>query len=39
VDVEIHRFSTDETQSYVLPAVLPGNEDLSGRQDRTGFPE
>jgi hypothetical protein len=39
VDVEVRRISTDETQVYTLARVLPGDENLSGRQDRTGFPE
>lgn len=37
LDVDFRQISTGQTRSYVLPAVPPGEDDLSGRQDRTGF--
>ncbi|HSL83720.1 MAG TPA: hypothetical protein VLF66_13175 [Thermoanaerobaculia bacterium] len=37
VDVEMFQLSSGESQSYTLPAVPPGSDDLSGLQDRTGF--
>lgn len=37
VAVDIHQRSRDETNQYVLPAVPPGVDDLSGLQDRMGF--
>lgn len=35
--VDVRQVSTGETQTYVLPAVPPGVDDLPGLQDRTGF--
>lgn len=35
--VEIVQQSTLDVQQYILDAVAPGDEDLSGRQDRAGF--
>ena len=35
--VDIEQISTGDTQTYVLDAVGPGDDDLSGLQDRTGF--
>lgn len=35
--VEIVQQSTLEVQQYILDAVAPANENLSGRQDRGGF--
>lgn len=37
VTVDIHQRSSGDTQTYELEAVPPGNDDLSGLQDRTGF--
>lgn len=37
VVVDIQQISTGITQTYTLAAVPPGNDDLSGRQDRMGF--
>lgn len=37
VEVDVQQVSSGLTRTYVLPAVPPGVEDLSGRQDRTGF--
>ncbi len=37
VVIDIHQRSTDQTNQYVLPAVPPGVDELSGLQDRTGF--
>ena len=37
VVTEIRQRSTGEMQTYDLPAVPPGVDDLSGLQDRTGF--
>ncbi|HUP41668.1 MAG TPA: hypothetical protein VM599_00505, partial [Thermoanaerobaculia bacterium] len=35
--VDIRQLSSGDVQSYVLDAVPPGVDDLSGLQDRTGF--
>jgi hypothetical protein len=35
--VDIHQLSTTQTNTYLLPAVPPGVDDISGLQDRTGF--
>ncbi|MGD2113957.1 MAG: hypothetical protein PVG07_02825 [Acidobacteriota bacterium] len=37
VTVDVQQISTGETRTYVLEAVGPGDDDLSGLQDRTGF--
>ncbi|HUF79422.1 MAG TPA: hypothetical protein VMR44_10955, partial [Thermoanaerobaculia bacterium] len=37
VVVDMHQLSSGDTNSYNLPAVPPGLDDLSGLQDRTGF--
>lgn len=37
VAVDIRQISTGITRTYVLDAVPPGTDDLSGLQDRTGF--
>ncbi len=37
VVVEIQQLSTGELETYELDAVPAGTDDLSGRQDRTGF--
>jgi hypothetical protein len=37
VVVDMHQLSSGDTNTYVLPAVPPGVDDLSGLQDRTGF--
>jgi hypothetical protein len=37
VVVDIHQRSRDRTRQYVLQAVPPGVDELSGLQDRTGF--
>lgn len=37
VDVTMLQLSSGDSQSYTLPAVPPGSDDLSGLQDRTGF--
>lgn len=37
VVVDMQQISTGQTRTYTLEAVPPGSEDLSGRQDRTGF--
>lgn len=37
VVVDMHQLSSGDTNSYTLPAVPPGNDDLSGQQDRQGF--
>jgi hypothetical protein len=35
--VDIRQLSTTQTNTYILPAVPPGEDDLSGLQDRRGF--
>jgi hypothetical protein len=35
--VDIRQRSTGQTNRYVLPAIPPGVDELSGLQDRTGF--
>jgi hypothetical protein len=37
VVVDIQQVSSGEMQTYTLPAVPPGTDDLRGLQDRTGF--
>ncbi|MEO6194457.1 MAG: fibronectin type III domain-containing protein [Thermoanaerobaculia bacterium] len=37
VEVDIQQISTGITKTYVLPAVPPDSDELSGLQDRTGF--
>jgi hypothetical protein len=37
VEVDIQQISTGVTKTYVLPAVPPDSDELSGLQDRTGF--
>lgn len=37
VEVDVQQISTGITKTYVLPAVPPDSDDLSGLQDRTGF--
>ncbi|HET9210745.1 MAG TPA: fibronectin type III domain-containing protein [Thermoanaerobaculia bacterium] len=37
VEVDIQQISTGITKTYVLPAVPPGSDELSGLQDRMGF--
>jgi hypothetical protein len=37
VVVDIRQASSGQERTYTLPAVLPGNPNLSGSQDRTGF--
>ncbi len=37
VEVDIQQISTEITKTYVLPAVPPESDELSGLQDRTGF--
>jgi hypothetical protein len=37
VVAEIRQLSTGEQQTYDLPIVPPGVDELSGLQDRTGF--
>ena len=37
VVVDIHQLSTGLGKTYALGAVPPGNPNLSGRQDRTGY--
>jgi len=37
VEVDIQQISTGITKTYVLPAVPPESDELSGLQDRTGF--
>lgn len=37
VVVDVQQVSSGQTRTYTLAAVPPGNENLSGRQDRTGF--
>jgi hypothetical protein len=37
VVVDIHQRSSGETNTYILHAVPPGVDELSGLQDRTGF--
>lgn len=37
VVVDIEQISSGESKRYVLQAVGPADDDLSGRQDRTGF--
>jgi hypothetical protein len=37
VVVDIRQASSGQERTYTLAAVLPGNPNLSGRQDRTGF--
>ncbi len=37
VEVDMHQVSSGQTNTYILPAVPPGVDELSGLQDRTGF--
>ena len=37
VEVDIQQISTGITKTYVLPAVPPDSDELTGLQDRTGF--
>ena len=37
VEVDVQQISTGITKTYVLPAVPPESDELSGLQDRTGF--
>lgn len=37
VEVEFEQLSTGERRRYTLPAIPPGEDELSGLQDRTGF--
>jgi len=37
VEVDVQQISTGITKTYVLPAVPPDSDELSGLQDRTGF--
>lgn len=37
VVVDMHQLSSGDTNTYTLPAVPPGVDDLSGLQDREGF--
>lgn len=37
VVVDLHQLSSGDTNTYTLPAVPPGADDLSGLQDRMGF--
>lgn len=37
VVVDFYQLSTMQTNTYTLPAIPPGVDDLSGLQDRTGF--
>lgn len=37
VVVDIRQLSSAQTRTYTLAAVPPGSDDLSGKQDRTGF--
>jgi len=37
VVVDFYQRSTMQTNTYTLPAIPPGVDDLSGQQDRTGF--
>lgn len=37
VVVDIRQLSSEQTKTYTLLAVPPGTDDLSGKQDRTGF--
>ncbi|HEY4596818.1 MAG TPA: fibronectin type III domain-containing protein, partial [Thermoanaerobaculia bacterium] len=37
VEVDVQQISTGITKTYVLPAIPPDSDDLTGLQDRTGF--
>ena len=37
VQVDVQQISTGITKTYVLPAIPPDSDELSGLQDRTGF--
>jgi hypothetical protein len=37
VEVDIQQISTGITKTYVLPAIPPDSDELTGLQDRTGF--
>jgi hypothetical protein len=37
VEVDVQQISTGITKTYVLPAIPPDSDELTGLQDRTGF--
>lgn len=37
VEVDVQQISTGVTKTYVLPAIPPDSDELTGLQDRTGF--